>query len=67
MKLRYPYGLKRKGNFTIAQDESTCVVYGMPRAAVEFKAVDSRSPLNLIADSLLSQKKKAEPICLADS
>ncbi len=52
-------GLKRKGNFTIAQDESTCVVYGMPRAAVEFKAVDSILPLNLIADSLLSQKKKA--------
>lgn len=52
-------GLKRKGNFTVAQDEATCVVYGMPRAAVEFKAVETSLPLNLIADSLLSPKKKA--------
>lgn len=51
-------GLRRKGNYTIAQDESTCVVYGMPRAAVEFKAVEVVLPLNQIADSLLSVKKR---------
>jgi two-component system chemotaxis response regulator CheB len=27
--------IKARGGFTIAQDEQTCVVYGMPRAAIE--------------------------------
>ncbi|MBD3293490.1 MAG: chemotaxis-specific protein-glutamate methyltransferase CheB [Armatimonadia bacterium] len=32
--------LRDAGAHTIAQDEATCVVYGMPRAAVEMDAVD---------------------------
>jgi two-component system chemotaxis response regulator CheB len=31
--------VKEKGGLTIAQDESSCVVYGMPKAAVENHAV----------------------------
>ena len=31
--------LHRKGAETIAEDESTCVIYGMPRAAIERGAV----------------------------
>ena len=31
-------GMKQKGAWTIAQEESSCVVYGMPRVAVELGA-----------------------------
>lgn len=44
--------LKAKGARTIAQDEATCVVYGMPRAAVELGVVDRVLPLPLIAGAL---------------
>ncbi len=52
-------GLKRKGYFTIAQDEATCVVYGMPRAAVEYNGIDVSLPLEQIAESLVGTRKKA--------
>ena len=32
-------GMKQKGAWTIAQKENTCVVYGMPRVAVELGAI----------------------------
>ena len=38
--------IKILGGKTIAQDESTCVVYGMPRAAVEIAATDFVIPLD---------------------
>jgi two-component system chemotaxis response regulator CheB len=41
--------LKRNGCPVIAQDEASCVVYGMPRAAVEAGVVDSVLPLEQIA------------------
>jgi two-component system, chemotaxis family, response regulator WspF len=44
--------LKAKGWHTIAQDESTCVVYGMPKAAVDLGAVVEVLPLNKIALAL---------------
>jgi len=52
-------GLKRKGCFAIAQDEATCVVYGMPRAAVEYNGVDISLPLEQIAESLIGNRKKS--------
>jgi two-component system chemotaxis response regulator CheB len=30
--------MRQKGAWTIAQEESSCVVYGMPRVAVELQA-----------------------------
>jgi two-component system, chemotaxis family, protein-glutamate methylesterase/glutaminase len=45
--------LKRHGCFVIAQDESTCVVYGMPRAAVEAMVVDEIAPLEQIASKII--------------
>jgi two-component system, chemotaxis family, protein-glutamate methylesterase/glutaminase len=46
--------LKRHGAAsTIAESEETCVVYGMPRAAVELNGVDHLLPVNLIADKLV--------------
>jgi two-component system chemotaxis response regulator CheB len=47
--------MKRAGARTIAQDEETCVVYGMPREAVKLGAVDQVSPLPAIASALLRQ------------
>ncbi|HEC25150.1 MAG TPA: chemotaxis response regulator protein-glutamate methylesterase, partial [bacterium] len=37
--------LKSSGAFTIAQDEETCVVYGMPKLAVERGAINVILPL----------------------
>ena len=45
--------LKSKGATTFAQNEETCVVYGMPRAAVELGVVDRVLPLDEIPDALV--------------
>jgi two-component system, chemotaxis family, protein-glutamate methylesterase/glutaminase len=44
--------LKAHGAHTLAQDESTSVVYGMPRAAAELGVVDQVLPLPQIASAL---------------
>ena len=41
--------LKRSGCYVIAQDEATCVVFGMPKAAVEAGVTDAILPLEAIA------------------
>jgi len=41
--------MKEAGAFTIAQDEKTCVVYGMPKEAVKLNAVDKILPIESIA------------------
>ncbi len=41
--------MRRAGAHTIAQDEATCVVYGMPKAAVELGAAVEVLPLEAIA------------------
>lgn len=41
--------LKRNGAFVIAQDEASCVVYGMPKAAVDAGVVDAILPVTGIA------------------
>jgi two-component system chemotaxis response regulator CheB len=41
------------GGTTIAEHESTCVVYGMPRAAIEADAVQQVLPLPEIADAIV--------------
>jgi len=46
--------LKREGGVLIAQNEETCVVYGMPRAVVEAKIVDHIAPIEHVADEIIS-------------
>jgi two-component system, chemotaxis family, protein-glutamate methylesterase/glutaminase len=41
--------IKSKGGYVIGQDEESCVVYGMPRAAHEEDLVDSMQSLDTIA------------------
>lgn len=45
--------MKRAGAYTIAQDEASCVVFGMPREAIELGAVDAVLPLGAIAKRAL--------------
>jgi two-component system, chemotaxis family, protein-glutamate methylesterase/glutaminase len=44
--------LKESGAFTIAQDEESCVVFGMPREAIRLGAVDIVLPLTEIAPAV---------------
>ena len=45
--------IKDSGGSTIAEDESTCVVFGMPKSAIELGCVDEVVPLPLIAQTIL--------------
>jgi two-component system, chemotaxis family, protein-glutamate methylesterase/glutaminase len=45
--------LKARGGYVVGQDEATCVVYGMPRAAAKEGLVDREAPLDLIAPILV--------------
>lgn len=45
--------MRDAGAATVAQDEATCTVYGMPHAAVECGAVEKILPLKSIAGAML--------------
>jgi len=44
--------IRRRGGLTIAQDEATCVVYGMPREAVLLGAAERVLPLGQIGPAI---------------
>ncbi len=46
--------IANQGGLTIAQNEQTCVVFGMPQRAIEMKAASHILPLQDIASMLLS-------------
>ncbi len=48
---------KRQGAYILAQDEDSCVVYGMPRAVVEGGLADEVLPLHMIAPRLTELMK----------
>ncbi len=45
--------LKDAGAYTIAQNEATCIVFGMPKEAIRLEAVDQILPLEQIAPAAL--------------
>ncbi len=45
--------IKEAGGSTIAEDQSTCIVFGMPRAAIEQGCVDRVVPLPQIAQAIM--------------
>jgi two-component system, chemotaxis family, response regulator WspF len=53
--------LKKLGWFTVAQDESTSVVYGMPKAAKEMDAVEKVLPLPGIAAAIVDHVRNNLP------
>jgi len=46
--------MKEAGAFNIAQDEASCVVFGMPKEAIKLNAVDRIVPLKGIASLILN-------------
>lgn len=49
--------LKNKGAYIIGQDESSCVVYGMPKAAADAGVLDTICPLTQIASEIVKSVK----------
>lgn len=47
--------MKEAGAYNIAQDEKSCVVFGMPNEAIKIGAVDKVMPLDLIAGAVLRE------------
>ncbi|UTV98558.1 chemotaxis response regulator protein-glutamate methylesterase [Marinomonas rhizomae] len=47
--------IKNAGGFTVVQDQSSCVVYGMPRVAVEMDAACVVTPLNNIKETFIEK------------
>lgn len=47
--------LRQAGFYTIAQDQASCVVYGMPKAAAELNAAEAVLPLEHIAERIVQQ------------
>jgi len=45
--------MKKMGAATIAQDEKTCVVFGMPKEAIKLNAVDHVLPIDQIAAQIV--------------
>lgn len=49
--------MRESGAFTIAQDEESCVVFGMPKVAVEMGGVCRVLPLSAIAGFILNRQE----------
>jgi two-component system chemotaxis response regulator CheB len=45
--------MKQAGAINIAQDEATCIVFGMPKEAIKTNAVDKVLPLGQVAGAIL--------------
>ncbi|WP_274361463.1 protein-glutamate methylesterase/protein-glutamine glutaminase [Paenibacillus thermotolerans] len=58
MKLLHDSGVTR----TIAEDKSTCIVFGMPRAAIELECVNTIVPLDRIPAQLLKAAHYQEEV-----
>jgi len=46
--------IRKAGGRAVAESEETCVIYGMPKAAVEAGVVDEVIPLDRMADEILA-------------
>ena len=49
--------MKKAGARTIAQDEASCVVFGMPKEAIRHGAVDRVLPLSAIPSAILAESR----------
>ena len=50
--------IKATGGYSIAQNESTCVVYGMPKAVVDAGLADEIKPLEKIAEAIVDAVRR---------
>lgn len=47
--------MKQAGALTVAQDESSCVVFGMPKKAIEINAADMVAPLSSLPSIIMER------------
>jgi two-component system chemotaxis response regulator CheB len=47
--------IKAAGGHTLAQDEASCVVFGMPKTAIEAGCVDRVVPLSGLAERIMQR------------
>jgi two-component system, chemotaxis family, protein-glutamate methylesterase/glutaminase len=52
--------IKAAGGYTLAQDEASCVVFGMPKSAIETGCVDRVAPLAALAERIMQRVR--EPV-----
>ena len=50
--------IKQSGGCSLAQDEASCIIYGMPRAAMELGVVDQSVHLQAIPKAIIETLKK---------
>lgn len=51
--------MRHAGARTLGQSESTCVIYGMPKAAMQMGAVEAEYPLDRLAEELVALREPA--------
>jgi two-component system, chemotaxis family, protein-glutamate methylesterase/glutaminase len=51
--------IRNAGGFTIAQDETSCMVFGMPQEAIRLKAAERVLSLGEIAPTLLQLSNRS--------
>jgi two-component system chemotaxis response regulator CheB len=54
--------MRQAGAHTLAQNEATCVVYGMPKEAVKLDAVEHVAPLESLAAKICEQLARKEAV-----
>ncbi|RAX12965.1 protein-glutamate methylesterase/protein-glutamine glutaminase [Photorhabdus bodei] len=54
--------MKRAGAYTLAQDEASCVVFGMPRAAIQMGAVDEVMDILKMSKSMLAKISSGQAV-----
>jgi two-component system, chemotaxis family, protein-glutamate methylesterase/glutaminase len=52
--------LKRGGCYSIAQDEASCVVFGMPKEAIQAGVVDTVAPLEMIGAAIVQSVREVQ-------
>ena len=50
--------IKQAGGHTVAQDQASCVVFGMPKTAIDTGCVDRVAPLGAIAERVLARVRE---------
>ncbi|HEV2134599.1 MAG TPA: chemotaxis response regulator protein-glutamate methylesterase [Terracidiphilus sp.] len=54
--------MKRAGARNLAQDEASCVVFGMPKEAIRLGGVDRILPLSAIPGAMLAESRRRNPL-----
>ncbi|RAW98258.1 MULTISPECIES: protein-glutamate methylesterase/protein-glutamine glutaminase [unclassified Photorhabdus] len=54
--------MKQAGAYTLAQDEASCVVFGMPRAAIQMGAVDEVMDILKMSKSMLAKISSGQAV-----